>query len=238
MDSFSYFRSYYEALKDVKKPMTRLAIREAIDAYIFDGTEPVFSDSMASVIWKLLLPTLAKSKTYSDNRRGKTKANQNENKSTSNQEQNEIKSKSNSHQLHPIGKGIGKGLGEEKKDKEKSAEAATVARFIKPTLEQVQKYVAERGYHFDAVAFHAFYESKGWRVGNQPMKSWEAACVTWEKREPHPEVKQEQEEYHPITPLERCKVCGSKNVSSKGLYSMCHACGVNYVWHNKWQEEC
>ena len=38
------------------------------------------------------------------------------------------------------------------------------------------------GYKFDAEAFCAFYESKGWRVGNQPMRSWKAACVTWPKR--------------------------------------------------------
>ena len=99
MDSFSYFRSYYEALKDVKKPATRLAIREAIDAYIFDGIEPAFSDSMASVIWKLLLPTLAKSKTYSDNKKGKTKVNQNEINLKSNQNQIKNKTKSNHNQM-------------------------------------------------------------------------------------------------------------------------------------------
>ena len=29
----------------------------------------------------------------------------------------------------------------------------------------------------------AFYESKGWMVGRNPMKSWPAACATWQKRE-------------------------------------------------------
>lgn len=38
------------------------------------------------------------------------------------------------------------------------------------------------GYKFDAEQFCAFYESKGWKVGNQSMKSWKAACVTWHKR--------------------------------------------------------
>jgi hypothetical protein len=28
----------------------------------------------------------------------------------------------------------------------------------------------------------AFYESKGWKVGNQPMKDWKAAVRTWEQR--------------------------------------------------------
>lgn len=56
-------------------------------------------------------------------------------------------------------------------------------RFTPPTLAQVREYCAEKGYTFDPEAFFAFYESKGWKVGRNPMKSWTAACVTWQKRE-------------------------------------------------------
>jgi hypothetical protein len=56
-------------------------------------------------------------------------------------------------------------------------------RFAPPSLDEVQKYVIEKGYTFSAAAFVAFYESKGWKVGDQPMKSWRAACVTWQGRE-------------------------------------------------------
>jgi hypothetical protein len=30
-------------------------------------------------------------------------------------------------------------------------------------------------------AWH-FYESKGWKIGSQPMRSWQSALVTWRKR--------------------------------------------------------
>lgn len=56
-------------------------------------------------------------------------------------------------------------------------------RFSPPTVEEVKAYCTERGNHVDAAQFCAFYESKGWRVGNQPMKSWQAAVLTWERRE-------------------------------------------------------
>ncbi|PNE28133.1 hypothetical protein BHU09_08680 [Tannerella sp. oral taxon 808] len=52
----------------------------------------------------------------------------------------------------------------------------------RPTLEEVKACIAERGYHVDAEAFISFYESNGWKVGKNPMKSWRAALVTWEKR--------------------------------------------------------
>ena len=54
----------------------------------------------------------------------------------------------------------------------------------RPTLEEVKACIAERGYHVDAEAFIAFYESNGWKVGKNPMKSWRSALVTWEKRTP------------------------------------------------------
>ena len=55
-------------------------------------------------------------------------------------------------------------------------------KFVKPTVEEVAKYIRDNGYTFDPEAFWNFYESKGWRVGNHVMKSWTSACVTWQKR--------------------------------------------------------
>ena len=52
--------------------------------------------------------------------------------------------------------------------------------FSKPTIEELQSYISEKGYHFDAQAFWNFYESKGWMVGKNHMKNWKAACATWE----------------------------------------------------------
>ncbi|HEX7600565.1 MAG TPA: hypothetical protein VF316_03125 [Polyangiaceae bacterium] len=63
------------------------------------------------------------------------------------------------------------------------ASRPTRARFIPPTINDVRTHVAEKGWTFDPEAFVAFYESKGWKVGGSPMKSWQAACVTWSKRD-------------------------------------------------------
>ena len=52
----------------------------------------------------------------------------------------------------------------------------------RPTLEEVQACIAERGYNVDAELFINHYESNGWKVGKNPMKSWRAALVTWQKR--------------------------------------------------------
>ncbi len=55
-------------------------------------------------------------------------------------------------------------------------------RFTPPTVDEVRTYCAEKNYNIDPEAFVAFYESKGWMVGKNMMKSWTAAIVTWVKR--------------------------------------------------------
>ena len=55
-------------------------------------------------------------------------------------------------------------------------------RFVKPTLEEVKEYCLSRKNNIDAQQFIDFYESKGWKVGNQPMKDWKASVRTWEQR--------------------------------------------------------
>lgn len=57
------------------------------------------------------------------------------------------------------------------------------ARMARPTLAEVQSYIAEKGYRVDAEAFMAYYDSVGWRIGNKPMRSWRSALTTWERRD-------------------------------------------------------
>ena len=55
--------------------------------------------------------------------------------------------------------------------------------FSKPSLYEVVEYCDERKNGIDAGSFIDFYESKGWKVGNTPMKDWKASIRTWEKRD-------------------------------------------------------
>lgn len=55
--------------------------------------------------------------------------------------------------------------------------------FRPPTYEEVKEYCFTRNNQVDAQAFIDFYESKGWMIGKNKMKSWEAAIRTWEKNQ-------------------------------------------------------
>lgn len=55
-------------------------------------------------------------------------------------------------------------------------------KFKTPSLQEVQDYCNERQNGISAYSFVNFYQSKGWKVGNQPMKDWKAAIRTWEQK--------------------------------------------------------
>ena len=61
--------------------------------------------------------------------------------------------------------------------------AGSASRFRPPTLEEVKSYILEKGIEIDAERFVAYYESNGWMVGRNKMKSWKSATVTWHKNE-------------------------------------------------------
>lgn len=73
-------------------------------------------------------------------------------------------------------KTIPKGIVEKKSEK----------RFSAPTVEDVKGYCNEKGLSVDADRFVDFYASKGWRVGNAPMKDWRAACRNWARQDRTP----------------------------------------------------
>lgn len=72
---------------------------------------------------------------------------------------------------------------EQEEDKRTKSKVKALSRFTQPTQEEVSAYCRERGNKVDAQRFVDFYAAKGWKVGNQPMKDWQAAVRTWEQRD-------------------------------------------------------
>jgi hypothetical protein len=73
-------------------------------------------------------------------------------------------------------------LGKDRLGKVKG-ESKSSSRMTRPTIEEVQAYITEKGYHVDAQRFIDYYESNGWKVGRNPMKDWKATVRTWENRD-------------------------------------------------------
>lgn len=89
-------------------------------------------------------------------------------------------------------------VNKKKREKDKSFSKESAKKppgvFRPPTVEEVRDYVQQKGYPVDAEMFVDFYASKGWMVGKNRMKDWQAAVRTWKrKREEDPY------NYEPIT---------------------------------------
>ena len=85
-------------------------------------------------------------------------------------------SKENPLEIFPKTDSVETGAEERKKVAQKKE------RFKPPTVQEVQDYCNERQNGIQAYTFVNFYQSKGWKVGNQPMKDWKAAVRTWEQK--------------------------------------------------------
>jgi hypothetical protein len=66
---------------------------------------------------------------------------------------------------------------------DKDTVPAPRSRFTPPSLAEVAAYCLERGRGVDPARWMDHYESNGWRVGRNPMKSWKAAVRKWEGSE-------------------------------------------------------
>lgn len=73
--------------------------------------------------------------------------------------------------------------------------------FVPPTVQEVKDYLSSVGSSLDAESFVAFYESKGWMIGKNKMKSWKSAIVTWEKKAGIKRIKPKEQQL-PFEPTE------------------------------------
>ncbi|MDV3508997.1 hypothetical protein CMU89_16905 [Elizabethkingia anophelis] len=67
-------------------------------------------------------------------------------------------------------------------DEDLSKKVAQKKVFRPPSVQQVQEYCNERKNNISGYEFVTFYQSKGWMIGKNKMKDWQAAVRTWEAK--------------------------------------------------------
>ena len=72
---------------------------------------------------------------------------------------------------------------EEKPAQEIQQEKPKRKNFVKPTVEEIAAFCKEKKYTVNAQQFFNYYESNGWKIGRNAMKSWQAAVQNWNTRE-------------------------------------------------------
>ena len=72
---------------------------------------------------------------------------------------------------------------EEKPAQEIQQEKPKRKNFVKPTVEEIEAFCKEKNYTVNAQQFFNYYESNGWKIGRNAMKSWQAAVQNWNIRD-------------------------------------------------------
>ena len=192
-EGFVFYRSWAEALQDMPAEEYK-ACMQALIAYSLDGINN--PETMSA---KMFL-TMAKPYVDKNNQR---KANgMKGGRPTTKPKPNETEPKPNNNQT------------ETKTEKSKGTVTVTVtdtvtdnkkqravARFVKPTVDEIRAYCEERQNGIDPQTFYDFYEGKGWRVGNTGMKDWKACVRTWEaRRRGEPPQRKKENAFNNFTP--------------------------------------
>lgn len=188
-----FYQDWYEALQDLT-PEERLEAYDSVMRYAFEGVVP--KDRFIRTTTALMRTTIDRDNArYDETSRKRKEAvnkrwqaykrsvmNTNDTNHTDNVKEN-VNVNDNDKDNEPTTNVAGDKDNKEKKTIEKKKVAVAPARFQRPKVEDVAAYCKERGNYVDPQHFIDFYESKGWKVGNSPMKDWQAAVRTWEQHD-------------------------------------------------------
>lgn len=177
-DQFTFYRSYYEALKALPK-RDQTSVLMSVIGYALDEEIPKLSGVPLSV-FTLIRPTLDS---------GRNKARSRMKKGGTSEEQIGTNEKQNGTNVEQsINEGEIEKEREEEGENDSSLPPTPLSRgkskrFSPPSVEEVRAYCQERRNGIDPEAFVDFYAARGWKYGaGRPIVDWKAAVRTWEAR--------------------------------------------------------
>lgn len=172
MESAKIYRSFRDAAKQMPDE-ERLKFWDALMDYALDGIEPDL-DGIAGIVFTAIRPTID---TRTESVLQGAKGGRPKKGGSENSKRGVLETEKGGFEKP---KTYAEAEAEEEADKK---EKHSKKKFDPPTVEEVRSYCAERGNNVSPDAFVDFYASKGWKVGNAPMKDWKAAVRTWESKE-------------------------------------------------------
>ena len=197
---FTFWRSWHEQC-ELLDDADRLAYMDAIRRYAFDGTVPS-KDSVSPIVYALFLGVIPNidaglNNALNGSKGGRPRKNpvekQQENPLFNPPFENQERGLKSNKNLNLEFKEEVEGEFEEEREGDVSPSAPSKnsreSRFSPPSESEVadwlfeEKDVDAKEARRIAQRFVSFYESKGWMVGRNKMKSWKAAAAGWLARD-------------------------------------------------------
>ena len=161
---FQYYETFENVLEKIKDIEEREFMRKTIINYGLYGTLPAGLSELEEMAWTICKDLIDQQhhrrEVNAANRAGK-KA-----EPATNEENSAIEPQP-----------------EEKPAQEIQPEKPKRKNFVKPTVEEIAAYCKAKNYNVNAQQFYNYYESNGWKIGRNSMKSWQAAVQNWNIRD-------------------------------------------------------
>lgn len=175
-DSTVFYRSFYEAIKDLPDAELVKSFK-AIMEYALNGIEPE-GNGIEKTVFLLVKPQIdSNNQKYENGKKGgrkKTEPKPNNNQEEIKEEPKENQEVTNQEPNVYVNVNVNDNVNANDNVKK-------TKRFTPPDVEEVRKYCIERNNNVDPESFVDFYESKGWMIGKNKMKDWKSAVRTWER---------------------------------------------------------
>ena len=161
---FQYYETFENILEKIKVIEEREHMRKTIINYGLYGTLPAGLSELEEMAWTICKDLIDQQhhrrEVNAANRAGK-KA-----EPATNEENSAIEPQPEEKPAHEI-----------------QPENPKRKNFVKPTVEEIAAFCKEKKYTVNAQQFFNYYESNGWKIGRNAMKSWQAAVQNWNTRD-------------------------------------------------------
>ena len=162
---FQYYETFENVIEKIKDIEEREWLRKVIIQYGLHGTAPEsFNSEALEIAWTickdLIDQQIHRREVNAANRAGK-------------KAEPETNKENLAAEPQP----------EEKPAQEIQQEKPKRKNFVKPTVEEIAAFCKEKKYTVNAQQFFNYYESNGWKIGRNAMKSWQAAVQNWNTRD-------------------------------------------------------
>ena len=168
-DSLVFYRSFYEAVKDLPAEEFKEAV-SAIMEYGLNDEEQTPSGA-AKVFLIMAKPLIdANNKKHENGKKGA------EFGKLGGRPKKETPKKPQENPNRTPNVNVDVNVNENIKESEEKK-----LRFYPPTLEELKKYIADNKYNVDPERFIDYYTANGWTVGKNRMKDWKAVVRNWDR---------------------------------------------------------
>lgn len=185
--SFLFYGTWRNSFARLTAEQTKTML-DAIFAFQIDGVSPEFDDPMLALMWDFIGDQFSRNaekwaQTCERNRVNGAKGGRPRKPKKTERFLEEPKKPDNDNDHENENENDHGNVHENEAGASAPPASETTTTTSPPSVEAVESYCREHGYTIDAQHFVDYYAAKGWMVGRNPMRDWQAVVRNWARNQ-------------------------------------------------------